>query len=69
MKRTNLVLDEKLLQDATALLRLKTYSEVVNKALAETIKLIKIRSISNLFGQDIWHGNLNEMREDKALVR
>lgn len=66
MKRTNLVLDEKLLHDATVLLGLRTYSEVVNRALDETIKTIKIRSISNFFGQDIWKGNLSEMREDKA---
>lgn len=69
MKRANLVLDEKLLHDATVLLGLKTYSEVVNKALSETIKTIKIRNIANLFGQGIWKGNLSEMREDKAFSR
>lgn len=66
MKRTNLVLDEKLLHDAALLFGLKTYSEVVNKALAEAIKTVKIRSIANFFGQDIWKGNLSEMREDKV---
>ena len=66
MKRTNLVLDEKLLHDATVLFGLKTYSEVVNKALSEAIKTIKIRSVTNFFGQDIWKGNLSEMREDRA---
>jgi Arc/MetJ family transcription regulator len=66
MKRTNLVLDEKLLHDATALLGLKTYSEVVNRALAETIKTIKIRNIANFFGHDVWKGDLGEMREDRV---
>lgn len=69
MKRTNLMLDGQLLQDATVLLRLKTYSDVVNKALAETVKLVKIRSVSNLFGQEIWQGNLSEMREDREPTR
>ena len=37
MKRTNLVLDEKLLIETTRLLGAKTYSAAVNKAMEETI--------------------------------
>ncbi|MES2504309.1 MAG: type II toxin-antitoxin system VapB family antitoxin [Myxococcota bacterium] len=67
MKRTNLVLDEKLLHDATILFGLKTYSDVVNKALAEAVKTFKIRSITSHFGTDVWSGKLEEMREDKVV--
>lgn len=61
------MLDEKLLQNACLLLGLKTYSEVVNKALAEIIRTAKIRKMADFFGkEDIWSGNLSEMREDNT---
>lgn len=62
MKRTNLVLDEEKLETATRLLGAKTYSEAVNRALDEAIKLFHIRSLAGLMGQDIWSGSLSEMR-------
>jgi Arc/MetJ family transcription regulator len=65
MKRTNLVLDEELLRTATQAMGAKTYSEAVNRALEESVRLIKIRNLVPLFGQDIWQGNLAEIREDK----
>ncbi len=65
MKRTNLVLDEKLLETATRLLGVKTYSAAVNQALAETIRLTHIRGLTDFFGKGIWEGNLSQMREDK----
>lgn len=66
MKRTNLVLDENLLKDATRLLGAKTYSAAVNTALEETIRVLKIRGLVEFFGKDIWEGDLSEMREDRA---
>jgi Arc/MetJ family transcription regulator len=65
MKRTNLVLDENLLKTATRLLETKTYSEAVNKALAESIRMAKIRGLKQFFGSGVWDANLSEMREDK----
>jgi Arc/MetJ family transcription regulator len=65
MKRTNLVLDEKLLEEATRVLGLKTYSATVNKALEEAIRVQKVRSIPQFFGKIQWEGDLAEMREDK----
>jgi hypothetical protein len=41
MKRTNLVLDEHLLAQATQVLAAKTYSAAVNTALEEVIRLRK----------------------------
>ncbi|OGQ35352.1 MAG: hypothetical protein A3F16_05430 [Deltaproteobacteria bacterium RIFCSPHIGHO2_12_FULL_43_9] len=69
MKRTNLVLNEELLKTATRLLGEKTYSAAVNKALEETIKLIKLRNMQDYFGSGIWGGTLSEMREDKTIKR
>jgi hypothetical protein len=65
MKRTNLVLDEELLTQATRILGAKTYSAAVNTALEEVIRLRKIQSIPQFFGSGIWKGKLSEMREDR----
>jgi hypothetical protein len=65
MKRTNLVLDEQLLEEATHAVGAKTYSAAVNTALAEVIRLKKIQQIPHFFGSKIWEGNLAEMRSDE----
>jgi Arc/MetJ family transcription regulator len=64
MKRTNLVLDEKLLEEATRVLGLKTYSATVNKALEEAIRIQKVRGLHQFMGSNLWEGDLAEMRED-----
>jgi hypothetical protein len=65
MKRTNLVLDEQLLSQATQVLAAKTYSAAVNTALEEVIRLRKIQSVPQFFGSGIWEGELSQMREDR----
>ncbi|MEX2263526.1 MAG: type II toxin-antitoxin system VapB family antitoxin [Bryobacteraceae bacterium] len=65
MKRTNLVLNEDLLEQATRILGVKTYSATVNQALAEVLRIRKIQSLAGFFGQDLWQGDLSEMREDR----
>ena len=65
MKRTNLVLDEHLLAQATRVLGAKTYSAAVNTALEELIRLRKIQAIPRFFGSGIWEGDLSQMREDR----
>ena len=65
MKRTNLVLDEHLLIQATQVLAAKTYSSAVNTALEEVIRMRKIQSIPQFFGSGIWKGDLSQMREDR----
>jgi len=69
MKRTNLVLDPQLLEDATRLLGLKTYSATVNQALAEVIRIHRIQRLPSFFGSGIWQGKLAEMREDRSRAR
>jgi hypothetical protein len=65
MKRTNLVLDERLLAEATQVLGERTYSAAVNRALEEIVRLKKIQSVPNFFGSGIWEGDLARMREDR----
>jgi len=69
MRRTNLILDENLLQEAVALLGVRTYSEAVNQSLRESIRLRKAEGILSFAGSGIWEGNLSKMREDKRLKK
>jgi Arc/MetJ family transcription regulator len=66
MKRTNLVLDADLLNEATRSLGLKTYSATVNRALAEALRVHKIQSLPSFFGSRLWEGDLAVMREDRV---
>lgn len=69
MKRTNVVLDEKLLEEATRTLNKKTYSATINFALEEALRMHKIRGLSQFFGQDLWEGDLSEMRRDEEPLK
>lgn len=69
MKRTNLVLDTQLLEEATRVLGAKTYSAAVNRALAELLRVRRIQCLSRFFGRGLWRGNLAEMREDSTRRR
>jgi Arc/MetJ family transcription regulator len=64
MKRTNLVLDGDLLEEATRVLGVKTYSAAVNLALGEVLRIKKIQSLPGFFGRVQWDGELSEMRGD-----
>jgi Arc/MetJ family transcription regulator len=64
MKRTNLVLDERLLEEAVRLGGERTYSRTVERALQEFVKRIKARRIPSLAGSGAWHGDLADMRDD-----
>jgi len=65
MKRTNLVLDERLLEEATRLSGERTYSRTVGRALADFVRRIKARQILELAGSGLWQGDLSEMRADR----
>lgn len=66
MKRTNLVLDEALLREATSLSNAKTYSKAVEIALLDYVRRAKARRILDLAGSGLWEGDLSIMREDRA---
>lgn len=64
MKRTNLVVDEQLLEEAVKLGGERTYSRTVERALEEFVKRLKARRILDLAGSGLWEGNLSIVRED-----
>ncbi len=69
MKRTNVVLREDLLEEATRLGGEKTYSRTIERALDDFVKRIKARQILELRGTGAWQGELSEMREDRPRKR
>ena len=62
--RTNIEIDEELMDEILEKTTLKTKKEVVDKALREFLRKIKLRELSDLSGKITWEGNLNEMREN-----
>lgn len=64
MKRTNLVLNEKLLEEATRLSAQRTYSKTVDLALSEFVRRARAGKVLSLAGSGLWEGNLSEMRRD-----
>lgn len=66
MKRTNLVINEQLLEEATRLSGERTYSRTVERALEDFVRRIKARRILELTGSGLWEGNLSEMRADRV---
>jgi len=66
MRRTSLTLDEKLLEEAFHLGGARTYSKTVELALDQFVRRIKARKILELGGSGLWHGDLEEMRGDRA---
>ena len=69
MKRTNLVLDEGLLEEATRLSGERTYSRTVERALEEFVRRAKARRILDLAGSGLWEGDLAVVREDRGAYR
>ncbi|MEI6399465.1 MAG: type II toxin-antitoxin system VapB family antitoxin [Pseudomonadota bacterium] len=68
-KRTNLMIDEALLKEAKKVLDADTYSAAVNEALAEVIRIAKIKALTEFIGSGAWSGDLSEMRENKKSSR
>ena len=66
MKRTNLVLDRHVLEEALRLSGERTYSGAVGRALEDLVRRIKARQILDLAGSGSWEGNLAEMRGDQT---
>jgi Arc/MetJ family transcription regulator len=64
MKRTNLVLDEKLLEEAQQLSAQRTYSKTVELALADFVRRARARKILDLAGSGLWEGDLATIRRD-----
>lgn len=69
MKRTNLVLNGDLLEEATRLSGERTYSRTVERALEDFVRRAKARRILDLAGSGLWQGDLSVVREDRGTYR
>ena len=67
MKRTNIVIDEKLIEKAMEITHAQSKREVVQIALEEIVKKSSLSSaLHKLRGQLAWSGNLNKIRRRRA---
>lgn len=66
MKRTNVVLDEDLLEEAVKVSGERTYARTIERALEEMVQRAKVRGIEQLAGSGLWVGDLSEMRGDRT---
>ncbi len=62
--RTNIIIDDSLMNDALAVSGFTTKKETVEEALKVLIKFKRQNSIRNLRGKLRWEGDLDEMRLD-----
>jgi len=60
--RTNIVIDDSLMNEALNVTGLKTKKEAVEQGLKLLVKRNKQKDIRKLRGKLNWEGNLNEMR-------
>jgi Arc/MetJ family transcription regulator len=64
--RTNIVLDDRLVERAQKLTGIKTKREVVHEALRLLILLNEQAEARSLRGKLLWEGNLHELREARV---
>ena len=62
--RTNIELDDALINEVKNLSKSKSKRETVERALLNYLKLLKRKQLLALRGKVIWEGNLDEMRKD-----
>ena len=67
MKRTNVVLDEKLVKDCIKITGIKTQKALIDHALRELLRHEKQIEILELKGSINWDGNLDEWRQGRSL--
>jgi Arc/MetJ family transcription regulator len=65
MTRTNVVLDDKLVQSCLELTGLKTRRQLIDHALKELLRHEKQKKILELKGTIEWEGNLDSWREGR----
>lgn len=61
--RTNIEIDNYLMQEAKKISKTKTKKEIVDLALKTYIIVNKRKELLKLFGKVKWEGNLNQMRK------
>ncbi|MCJ7715265.1 MAG: type II toxin-antitoxin system VapB family antitoxin [Anaerolineales bacterium] len=63
--RTNIVIDDKLIEEGLEYTGFKTKKELVNFALKKLVERKKKKSIIELEGKRHWAGDLEEMRNNR----
>ena len=63
--RTNIVIEDNLIEEGLAYTGLKTKRELVNYALKELVDRKRRKAILAFEGKLHWEGNLNDMRENR----
>lgn len=63
--RTNIVIDDDLMDEALKVSHLKTKKDAVEEGLKLLVQRNKQENIRNLRGKLRWNGDLEEMRTDK----
>ncbi len=66
MQRTNIVVNEKLINEGKKLTGLRTSKELVNFALEQLVRREKQKRILALEGKIDWRGDLAEMRSTRG---
>jgi Arc/MetJ family transcription regulator len=61
--RTNIELDDILVQQALKLSKIKTKKAVIQEALKNYVSWMKKKELLNLKGQVKWEGNIKDMRK------
>jgi Arc/MetJ family transcription regulator len=62
--RTNIEIDDELMNKALKYSKLKTKKEIINEALTEYVKYQKRLSLAKLQGKVKWVGDLDKMRRN-----
>ena len=63
--RTNIVIDDELMNEAMTLSRIRTKKGVVESGLKLLVQIKKQEKVKSLRGKLKWEGNLNKMRSDQ----
>ena len=66
MARTNIDLDDQLIEEGLRVFKCKTKKELVHLALRELLKTEKRKEILKLRGQLQWEGDLEETRRSRV---
>lgn len=66
MKRTNVVLDDKIVDECMKAITIKTRKALIDHALRELLRHENQKKILQLKGKVHWEGNLVEWRQDRS---
>jgi len=62
--RTNIEIDQKVIDEILEKTNIKTKREAVDLALKEFLRMIKLKELSEMSGKVSWTGDLDAMRTD-----